>query len=81
MGSIAVETVGWLGMGAVLIAYLLLTAGVLQSTTLLFQAMNLLGSIALVVVCAYKRTWQPCVLNVIWSIIALGAVVRILTGE
>jgi hypothetical protein len=73
-----VEIFGWYGMIAILGAYFLISFEILESTSLIFQFLNITGAIGIVAVSLYKKAYQPGVLNIIWAIIALLAILRIL---
>jgi hypothetical protein len=67
--EIVVNVVGWLGMGLLIGAYALVTAGRLQGTSLVFQLMNLLGGGLLMVNSAWYGAWPSAVLNMVWVVI------------
>lgn len=71
-----VEVVGWLGVVAILGAYTLNIFSVLTADSLLYQSLNALGAIGIIVDARSKRDYQPVVLNIVWLIIALIALVR-----
>lgn len=66
---------GWYGMGAVLIAYALISLNVLQSNNLTYQLLNLTGAVGLVIAALTKKDYPPAILNIIWSIVAIVALV------
>ncbi len=72
------EILGWYGVIAVVGAYALLSLNVLESNSLLFQGLNLTGAIGIMVDALDDKNMQPVVLNIIWGIIALVAIVKIL---
>ncbi|MEI8123886.1 MAG: transporter [bacterium] len=72
------EALGWYGVVAVVLAYALLSFKILSSDSLLFQGLNLTGSIGIVIDALDDKNTQPAVLNIIWAIIALVAIVKIL---
>ena len=78
MKNPGIEIVGWYGTIAILLAYALLSFGVITSSSFAYQFLNLTGGIGIIVVSLKKKTYQPAVLNIVWSIIALGALLRIL---
>lgn len=71
------NTVGWYGALATLSAYLLISLGVLHGKDLSYQLLNLTGAIGLATICYFKRTYQPLFVNIIWSLIAVIAIVDI----
>jgi hypothetical protein len=78
MRNIITETLGWYGVVAVVGAYALLSLGILSSTSLTFQILNLTGAIGIVVDAIDDKNTQPAVLNIIWAVIALVAIVKII---
>jgi hypothetical protein len=72
------EALGWYGVVAVVLAYALLSFKILSSDSLLFQGLNLTGAIGIVIDALDDKNTQPAVLNIIWAIIALVAIVKIL---
>ncbi len=63
---------------AVVGAYALLSLGFVNSDSLFFQLLNLTGAIGIAIDAYYDKDTQPVVLNVIWAIIAIIAIVKIL---
>ena len=74
----AIEFIGWYGVIAILGAYALVSFGFLTSNTLTFQILNMTGAIGIVVDALKNKDVQPAVLNVVWAIIALIAIVKML---
>ena len=72
------ETFGWYGMLAVLAAYALVSFGLLSSGNIWFQVLNLTGALGITLISFYKKTYQPAILNFIWAIIALVALIKII---
>jgi len=72
------NTVGWYGAIATLTAYMLISFGVLKPLDLRYQILNLSGAIGLGLICYYKRTYQPLFVNIVWSFIAILALINIL---
>ncbi len=68
------EAVGWYGTGAIVLAYLLLSLGLLDSNGLPYQALNLSGALGIILISFKKKAYQPAVLNVVWAVIALLAI-------
>jgi hypothetical protein len=72
-----VETVGWYGAAAIIGAYALTSFGILSSNDLWYQLLNLSGALGIVIVSLPKKAYQPAVLNIIWTLIAVVAMVKI----
>ncbi|MBI4599029.1 hypothetical protein HY734_02430 [Candidatus Uhrbacteria bacterium] len=71
------ELLGWYGVVAILLAYVLLTFSVLESQSLAYHLLNASGAVGIVVDAVHQKNWQPAVLNIIWLVIAAIAVGRI----
>ena len=67
----ALECLGWLGAGAVLLAYGLLTVGRLREAGRWYLVLNLAGSVGLAVNGLVHEAWPSVVLNVLWLAIAV----------
>jgi hypothetical protein len=68
-----IQILGWYGVIAILTAYTLLVVDVMSPDSML----NLTGAIGIVIEAASKRDRQPMVLNSIWAIVALIAILRV----
>ena len=73
-----VEIMGWYGMIAILIAYALVSFKIVGSNNLLYQILNLTGAAGMVIVSISKGAKQPALLNIIWYVIALVAIIQLL---
>lgn len=69
---------GWYGVLAILLAYLLVSFSVIEVKSLTYQLLNLSGSLGIIVEAVPKKDAQPAVLNAIWGVIALIAIMRII---
>ena len=72
------ETIGWYGTCAVVLAYALVSFNYLSPSTFLYQVLNGTGALGIVYISFKKKAYQPGVLNIIWAIIALIAIIRLL---
>jgi hypothetical protein len=70
------DGVGWVGAALVVVAYALVSFDRLSPATLRYQALNILGSIALIVNTAWHAAWPSTAVNIIWAAIALLALTR-----
>jgi len=70
--------IGWYGVLAILLAYLLISFNVLASKSLGYQLLNLTGAGGIIIEAMSKKDTQPVVLNVVWAIIALLAIGRLI---
>lgn len=76
-----VDVVGWVGAGALLGAYVLVSSGRLHGSSLAFQLLNLLGAVGLLVNGAYHGAWPSVGLNSVWFVVGLLALLRLGTGR
>lgn len=73
-----IELVGWYGVVAILVAYALLSFGVITSNSLIYQILNGTGALGIVLDALKDKNYQPAVLNTVWAIIAIIAIFNIL---
>lgn len=69
--------IGWYGVAAILVAYLLVSFNVIAAKSFGYQLLNLTGAIGIIVEALTKKDVQPAVLNAVWAVIALLAIVRL----
>jgi hypothetical protein len=72
------EIIGWYGTVAIVTAYALLSFGVISSGNIYYQLLNGTGALGIVYISLKKKDYQPGVLNIIWAVIALIAIINIL---
>lgn len=77
MNEVVIDIIGWYGIVAVLLAFALTSWGVIPQGWI-SNLLNFTGAIAIVVQTAWRGVYQPAVLNVIWTLIALAAMIRLL---
>lgn len=70
------EIVGWYGTVAIVGAYALVSFKVLGADSTIYQLLNLTGALGIVLISLLKKAYQPAVLNIIWTVIAAVALVR-----
>ena len=76
--QLAVEILGWYGLGAVVFAYGTVSLAIISPASLLYQLLNLSGAFGLGAVAFVKRAYQNGVLNIVWALIAIVAMLRVL---
>lgn len=69
-----IEVAGWFGVALILLAYSLNIFEVIESGTTLYQSLNAVGAIGIIIDGIGKKDLQPVVLNVVWLAIAVIAV-------
>lgn len=75
--NILSEVLGWYGTIVIVLAYMLNSFGIFSSDSILYQFLNLTGAFGIVYISFKKKTYQPGVLNIIWAVIALIAILKI----
>lgn len=69
---------GWYGTIAIVAAYFLVSFGILTADSFWFQFLNVTGALGIVVVSLMRKAYQPAVLNIVWTVIGIIAIIRIL---
>ena len=69
------DIIGWAGMVLVLLAYALISTNKLKNGVM-YQLLNLLGGISMAVGLYPKNAWFSFTLQIIWSIIAVAAIIK-----
>lgn len=72
------ESLGWIGAGALLSSYALLSFGIVSGDSLIYHSMMLIGSTGLAVITYRHRAFQSFTVNIIFSIIAITTLIRLL---
>lgn len=72
-----IEWYGWIGVLLILGAYALVSFDIVSVHSWQYQMMNLVGSGGIVIEALSKKDYEPTVLNIIWMLIAIIALVRI----
>ncbi|WP_147321471.1 MULTISPECIES: CBU_0592 family membrane protein [unclassified Arenibacter] len=71
------EIIGWTGSALFIISYFLLSINRLSARSMLYQLMNVVGGICLLI-CAYDTQDRPNLFtNLIWIFIGVFAIVKI----
>lgn len=74
------EIIGWYGALAIIGAYFLSSFSIISSQTAFYQILNVTGAIGIVLISLRKKVYQPAVLNIIWTVIGLIALLKIILG-
>ena len=75
-----IDIVGWISSVAVVSAYALISLDKLNSRSRVYQVLNLVGSLGLVVNTAYYRAYPSTFVNIVWLVIAALALIRIVSA-
>lgn len=78
MNNKASEIVGWYGTVAIVGAYALSSFNIVSSQSFIYQVLNVTGAIGIVIISLRKKTYQPAILNIVWTVIGLVALLKIL---
>lgn len=73
----AIEIFGWYGALAIVGAYFLNSFGLIK-TGVFYQALNASGALGIVAVSLNKAAYQPALLNLVWFLIGVIAILRLL---
>jgi hypothetical protein len=75
-----IDFLGWYGMVAILIAYILLTYGYLTTQSASWQVLNLTGSVGLAINSIARKALPEFWLNGIFALVAITGLYQILKG-
>lgn len=70
-----IEAIGWYGVAAILLAYVLVSFDVIAAQSWEYQLLNLTGASGVLVISYMKQARQPALLNLVWAVIALAALI------
>lgn len=77
----SLEVIGWYGPLAFIVGFALVSFGTIDGRSYTFQLLNLTGGISLALISFAKKAYQPAVLNVILSLIAIVTIASLVLGE
>ena len=72
-----IEWWAWIGVVLIVVAFGLNNFGILTNKDPLYQIMNIVGSLGLMIDSFGEKDYQPAVLNFVWLLIAVIALVSI----
>jgi len=81
--NLSIQFFGWYGAIALLSAYALVSFSVLDAGGVFYQLLNISGSLGIIAVSWHKfskgdrRSYQPALLNLVWAMIGLLALLKI----
>lgn len=73
-----IEVIGWYGVVAILVAYLLISLDIIDSSNIFYSLLNLTGALGIMIDAWKQKNYQPAVLNFIWAFIAVFTLVKII---
>ncbi len=71
-----INAIGWYGVLAILLAYVLSNLETISINSLVYLGLNFTGSIAIVLEAFTKKDRPVIVLNTIWALIAVWGIIR-----
>ena len=71
------EAIGWYGTCAIILAYALVSFNYMSPSTVVYQVLNGTGALGIVYISLKKKAYQPGVLNIVWAVIAVIALIRL----
>ncbi len=74
---LAIEIIGWAGVGLIILAYLLVSFGKVDPHRGLYQILNLIGSLGIITHSLVKKDYQPAIFNLVWAMIAIFALLSL----
>lgn len=72
-----IEAGGWYGAAAVLLAYALVSFNIISPHGWIYQLLNFTGAVGVLIISYMKRAKQPALLNFVWAVIALVALIQL----
>lgn len=72
-----VEVIGWYGVGAIILAYALVSFSIVSPESWSYQLLNLTGAIGIIIEATAKKDRQPVILNIFWALIAATALLQL----
>jgi len=72
------ELFGWYGAVVIIGAYAMTSFNMISPQSLLYQFLNVTGAVGIVSISLAKKAYQPAVLNIIWTVIGITALLKIL---
>ena len=73
-----IEIAGWCGAILFLASYAMVSLDILSVDSLIYQVMNLVGSVIAVALSAKHDVRQNVMVNVVWAIVSIIAIIRII---
>jgi len=72
-----IDIFGWLGSAALVLGYALISTGRIESKSVTYHCLNLIGGACLVVNGVYHGAYPSAFVNIVWIFIAVSAVIKI----
>lgn len=78
MRQTMLSILGWYGALTIVLAYFLVSFKVVRADSAAYQLLNLTGALGIVSISLQKRAYQPAFLNIVWTVVAVVALIRLL---
>ena len=79
--SLADEIIGWYGMMGILGAYVLVSFGMIEGQSFVYQFLNITGAFGLFWIAWKKRVYQSVALEIVWIGVGIVALFEIFFGS
>lgn len=79
--ELLINILGWIGSIEVVAAYALNSLQKIKSDSITFQVLNLSGAVFLIINSVYKEAYPFTFINTVWAVIAVVAIVRIISKK
>jgi hypothetical protein len=76
-----IDIIGWVGSVFVVAAYGMLSMNKLTANSKLYQALNIAGSICLIINTIYYYAYPSTFVNIVWLFIAVFALINIFRAK
>jgi len=70
------QVIGWIGTFLIILAYFLNSSKKIDSSSKIYQAINLLGAFCVGINVLYQQAWPALALQIVWGIIAVVSLVK-----
>jgi hypothetical protein len=79
MAKLLIDALGWIGAFSLIAAYFCVSFRKIAADSALYQFMNAVGSLLLIVNTVYYRAYPSAFVNIVWIAIAISAHLRLKT--
>lgn len=79
--KLLIDIIGWSGSLLVIAAYGLNSYQKIKSDSLLFLFLNLIGGLFLIIYSVYYTAYANTFINVVWVIIAIPAIIKLISKK
>ena len=70
------QIAGWVGTALIITAYFLISRKLVDSSSKIYQGMNLFGALCVGANVLYQQAWPALALQIVWCLIAISALVK-----